>query len=46
MKRILLSVIAFTVLAGAFSPAEAQHRRYYRHHYRHCFYRHHHRVCR
>ena len=41
MKRILLSVFALAMFAGAVLPASAQY-----HHHRHCSYRHHHRVCR
>ncbi len=41
MKKFLLSLVALVALAGAVTPAQAQH-----HHHRHCFYRHHHRICR
>ncbi len=41
MKKFLLSLVALVALAGAVTPAQAQH-----HHHRHCFHRHHHRICR
>jgi Ni/Co efflux regulator RcnB len=41
MKRVVLSIAALIMLAGAFSPAQAQE-----HRHKHCWYSHHHRHCR